>query len=65
MTSVTAHHQQDQSGDLDGIYEGLEELEELAARFAAGEFDDLRHHLMDALLDNMPPATASTTKSAS
>ena len=55
MTSVTSHHQQDQSEDLDGIYEGLEELEELAARFAAGEFDELRNQRMDALLDNMPP----------
>lgn len=55
MTSVTSHHHQDQSGDVDDIYEGLEELEDLAARFAAGEFDELRSQLMDALLDNMPP----------
>lgn len=55
MSPVNSHHQQDQSGDLDGIYEGLEELEDLAARFAAGEFDDLRSQLMDNLLDNMPP----------
>ena len=56
MTSVTSHNQQDRPGDLDGIYEGLGELEELSARFAAGEFDELRHQLMDALLDNMPPS---------
>ena len=55
MTSVTSHHQQDQSENLDGIYDGLEELEDLAARFAAGEFDELRSQRMDALLDNMPP----------
>ena len=55
MTSATSHHQQDQSGDLDGIYDGLEELEDLAARFAAGEFDGLRRQLMNSLLDNMPP----------
>jgi len=54
MKSVTSHHQ-DQPGKLDGLYEGLEALEELAARFAAGEFDDLRSQRMDALLDNLPP----------
>lgn len=54
MKSVTSHHQ-DQPGELDGIYEGLEALEELAARFAVGEFDDLRSQRMDALLDNLPP----------
>lgn len=55
MKSVTSHHHPDQSGELDSIYEGLDELEELAARFAAGEFDDLRSQRMDALLDNLPP----------
>ena len=54
MTSVIRQSERSRPHEADDIYEGIEELEQLAGRFADGEFDDLRAERMDALLDNMP-----------